>query len=83
MPLEAYVNAAYFTLRSGGKSFITFLFDSCFMWCVNVVVAFILCNYTALSILTIYLICQLLNAIKAIVGFVFISKGIWIKNIVN
>ena len=83
MPLEAYVNAAYFTLRSGGKSFITFLFDSCFMWCINVVVAFVLCNYTTLPILTIYLICQLLNAIKAIIGFVFINKGIWIKNIVT
>ena len=83
MPLEAYVNAAYFTLRSGGKAFITFLFDSCFMWCISVVTAFILCNYTALPILTIYLICQLLNFIKCIIGFIFIRSGSWIKNIVN
>ncbi|MBE6762156.1 MAG: MATE family efflux transporter [Ruminococcaceae bacterium] len=83
MPIEAYVNAAYFTLRSGGKAFVTFLFDSCFMWCINVVTAFILCNYTALPILTIYLICQLLNLIKAIIGFVFIKKGVWIKKIVS
>lgn len=83
MPIEAYVNAAYFTLRSGGKAFITFLFDSCFMWGVGVVTAFVLCNYTSLPILTIYLICQLTNLIKAIIGFIFISKGVWIKNIVN
>lgn len=82
MPIEAYVNAAYFTLRSGGKAFVTFLFDSCFMWGVSVLTAFILCNYTALPILTIYLICQLLNLIKAVIGFAFIKKGIWIKNIV-
>ncbi len=83
MPIEAYVNAAYFTLRSGGKAFVTFLFDSCFMWCINVTTAFVLCNYTALPILTIYLICQLLNLIKAIIGFVFIKKGVWIKKIVS
>jgi len=36
-----------------------------------------------LPILTIYLICQLLNLIKAIIGFVFIKKGVWIKKIVS
>jgi Na+-driven multidrug efflux pump len=30
MPIGAYANAAYFTLRSGGKTFITILFDSCY-----------------------------------------------------
>lgn len=83
MPIEGYVNAAYFTLRSGGKAFITFLFDSCFMWGVSVLTAFILCNYTTLPILTIYLICQLINFIKCIIGYIFIKKGVWIKNIVN
>jgi putative MATE family efflux protein len=83
MPLEAFVNAAYFTLRSGGKTFITILFDSCFAWGVTVVVAFILSNYTSLPILTIFLTIQLLNFIKALLGYIFIKKGIWIKNIVN
>ena len=32
MPMYAFENATYFTLRSGGKTFITFLFDSCFFW---------------------------------------------------
>ena len=83
MPIEAYVNSSYFTIRSGGKVFVTFLFDSCFVWCVSVLSAFILCNYTSLPILTIYLILQLLNVIKGIIGFAFIKKGIWIKNIVS
>lgn len=30
MPLYGFSNCEYFTLRSGGKTFITFLFDSCF-----------------------------------------------------
>lgn len=83
MPFEAYANATYFTLRSGGKTFITILFDSCFVWGISVVAAFILCHYTTLPILTIFLICNLLNFIKCLLGFIFISKGVWIKNIVN
>ena len=35
MPLYAYTNACYFTLRSGGKTVITFLFDSLFVWVVS------------------------------------------------
>ncbi len=37
MPQNAFLHAAYFTLRSGGKTMITFLFDSVFIWCVSVV----------------------------------------------
>jgi len=83
MPIEAYAHAAYFTLRSGGKTFITILFDSCFMWLISVVAAFILSNCTGLHILTIYLICQLLNLLKCLLGFIFIKQGSWIKNIVS
>ena len=31
LPFNGYTNAAYFTLRSGGQTFVTFLFDSCFV----------------------------------------------------
>lgn len=83
MPFEAYVNAAYFTLRSGGKTVITFLFDSLFMWTVAVTTAFVLSHYTGLSVVTVYLICQLLNFIKCVLGYIFVKRGVWIKNIVS
>lgn len=83
LPLEAFVNAAYFTLRSGGKTLITIVFDSLFVWAVSVPTAFVLCNFTSLNILTIYFICQGLNIIKCIIGFILVKKGIWIKNIVD
>lgn len=82
MPLEAYVNAAYFTLRSGGKTITTILFDSCFMWGVVVVVAHCLSNYTMLPVLTIYFICQFLALIKCIIGGTLVHRGVWIKNLV-
>lgn len=82
MPIEAFVNAAYFTLRSGGKTLITIIFDSFFVWIISMPLAFLLCIFTGLDILTIYFICQAVNIIKAVIGFVLIKKGIWIKNIV-
>ncbi len=82
MPLDAFANATYFTLRSGGKVFVTFLFDSCFVWGVAVPVAFILSRYTAIGILALFAICQGLNLLKDIIGYVLVKKGIWVKNIV-
>ena len=82
MPLEAFAHASYFTIRSGGKTMITILFDSCFVWLVTYVVALLLCKFTALSILYIYLICQFLNLIKCVAGYLLVAKGYWIKNIV-
>lgn len=42
MPQAAFMHAAYFTLRSGGKTIVTFLFDSVFVWCVSVPIAYLL-----------------------------------------
>ena len=42
MPMHAYANACYFTLRSGGKTLITFVFDSLFTWLVSIPAAFVL-----------------------------------------
>lgn len=83
IPLDAFANASYFTLRSGGEALLTIIFDSGFVWLISVPTAYILCNLTSLSILPIYAICQGLNLIKCAIGFTFVKKGIWIKNIVT
>lgn len=83
MPLDAFANASYFTIRSGGKVLVTFLFDSVFVWCVSVPVAFVLSRYTGLSILALFAIVQSLNAIKCIIGFILVKKGSWIKNLIS
>ncbi len=82
MPLDAFANASYFTLRSGGKAGITFAFDSGFMWVIAVPTAFILSRFTSLPILPLYAVCQSLNFIKDILGFYFVKKGDWIRNII-
>ena len=83
MPFDAIANATYFTLRSGGKAFVTFVFDSGFVWCICVSTAYLLSTFTSLSILWVYFICQMLNAVKAGAGLILVSKDIWIKNIVT
>lgn len=82
MPMQAYLHATYFTLRSGGKTIVTFLFDSCYMWVIAIPFAFVLSRYTDLPILLLYLLVQLADSIKCVVGFILIKSGIWVNNIV-
>lgn len=83
MPLDAFANASYFTLRSGGKVIITLLFDSVFAWVVSVPTAFILSRYTDISIFALFGTVQSLNIIKCILGYIFVKKGTWIRNIIS
>ena len=83
MPQNAFLHAAYFTLRSGGRTIITFLFDSVFIWIVSVSLAFVLSRFTALPVLGIYAIVQVADFIKCIIGFVLVKKGVWLRNIVT
>lgn len=83
LPVLAVVHGCYFTLRSGGKTFITFLFDSVFVWVFIVPAAFVLTRYTAMGIIMIYLIVKCLDLIKCAIGIVLVRKGVWVNNIVS
>lgn len=83
MPLQGYINCMYFTIRAGGKTFITFLFDSFYVWTVGVSIAFILSRFTSISVIYIFLCIQLADIIKAVIGYILMKKGIWIHNLVN
>ena len=82
MPMHAFIHASYFTLRSGGRTFVTFLFDSVFMWVVMIPTALALVTFTGFDIIPVYILCQLVDIIKVIVGVFLIKKGIWLRNIV-
>jgi len=83
MPMSAFTHATYFTLRSGGKTIVTFLFDSVFLLCANVPLAFVLSRYTLIPLVWLYLCCQLIDIIKCTIGFVLVKKGVWLHNIVS
>lgn len=84
MPFHAVVNACYFTLRSGGKTVITFFFDSIAIWVLNYTTAFVLTRYApAVSVPMIMLIEQSTNALRCAVGLWLVHKKIWVRNLVS
>lgn len=83
MPVNAFTNACYFTLRSGGKTLITFIFDSAFVWAISIPVAMLVTHRTALPILQVFIIVQSLELIKCIIGIVLVKSRKWAKSLVN
>ena len=83
MPVNSYNNAMYFTLRSGGQTFVTFIFDSGFSWCVCVPVAYLLSRFTTLPILPLYGLCVGVDLFKIPIGAWLLKKGVWIRRIVD
>ncbi|MBQ8821536.1 MAG: MATE family efflux transporter [Lachnospiraceae bacterium] len=82
MPLYGFTHATYFTLRSGGKTVITFLFDSFFVWTVCIPVAYVLSRYSPLTPVVLYFTCQSMDWIKCVIGFVLVKKKVWVKRLV-
>ena len=82
-PQIALLHTSYFTIRSGGRTVVTFLFDSVFMWVVSVPVAFLLSRYTNLYVVWIFVFLQMADWIKCVIGVVLVRKGVWMQNIVS
>ena len=82
MPFCSFSHASYFTLRSGGKTFVTFLFDSVFTWVVVVPVAYVLAHFTGLGIVSIYFIVQATELIKVIIGYFMVKSNVWLVQMV-
>jgi len=83
MPIFAFAHAVYFTLRSGGKTLLTFIFDCGFTWGVTIPFAYITAHHSSMGIIPLYLCVQLLDLTKCIVGYFLIKKGIWINRIIS
>ncbi|HOM03605.1 MAG TPA: MATE family efflux transporter [Acetivibrio sp.] len=82
MPFFAVSHCSYFTIRSGGKTFITLVFDSAYTWGVVVPVAYLISRYTDFNIYAAYPVCYLPDALKSAIGVYIIKKGQWAQNIV-
>ena len=83
LPLSAYTQGTYFTIRSGGKTFVTFLFDCVFTWVVSLPIAFCLCQFTGLSVVWVFFFVSAADIIKAVIGTVMLVSGVWAKNMVG
>lgn len=82
LPIHAFIHTAYFTIRSGGKTVITFFFDSVYTWCVPVVLSFLLCRHTQVPIVPVFAIVQFSDLIKVFIAVPMLRSGFWAKNLV-
>ncbi len=82
MPFFAFTHSCYFTLRSGGKIAITFVFDCCFVWAINLPVVYLVTKYTDVNILAVFAISESVHILKCVLGGWFVAKGVWIRNLV-
>ena len=82
MPISAFVHVAYFTIRSGGKTVVTFFFDSVYTWVVTASLSLVLCRYTALDVRTIFFIVHFSDIIKLVISIPMLRSGFWANNLV-
>jgi len=83
MPFAAISHCSYFAIRSGGRTFLTMLFDSVYACLFSVPYNYALVTLTSLPIETLYPLSQLTQPIKAIMGLAFVSTGTWARNLVG
>lgn len=83
LSFNSVAHCAYFTIRSGGKTFVTFLFDSVYTWVILVPYAYILTHFTDLNIMVLYPVCYLADILKCIIGIFIVKGGHWAQNMVS
>lgn len=82
MTLCSFSHCSYFTLRSGGKTGVTFIFDSVFTWVIVVPTAFFLSRYSPLGIVTVYTIVSFTEILKVIIGYKMVKSDVWLVTMV-
>ena len=83
LPIHSFAHVTYFTIRSGGRTMITFFFDAVYTWVVTVLLAFVLTRYTALSIVQVYCCVQFVDILKVLIGLLMLRSDFWARNVVN
>ena len=83
LPLHSFAHVTYFTIRSGGRTVITFLFDAVYTWAVTVLLAFLLCTFTSLTVVQIYFCVQFIDVIKLVLGLIMLKSDFWARNVVK
>lgn len=83
MPLWAYTNACYFTIRSGGRTGLTFLFDFGFTWLMQIPLALIFSYLTDINIRVIFALVTFSEIVKSVIGFFMVRSCVWVNNIVD
>ncbi len=82
-PFVSVANTSYFVIRSGGKIWITIIFDSVYQMFLCVPVAFSMFYVFKTTIFVAYFVVIALDVIKASFGVFLMKKGAWLNNLVE
>ncbi len=83
LPIHSFAHVTYFTIRSGGRTMITFFFDAVYSWSVTALLAFCLTRFTDLGIVQIYACVQFVDIVKVIIGLLMLRSDFWARNVVQ
>lgn len=83
MPIWSFTNACYFTIRSGGRTGITFLFDFTFSWLIMIPLGYALAHFTDIDFKLLFIIVTYSELIKCVIGYYMVRSNMWLKTIVN
>lgn len=81
MPAAALATSTYYTIRSGGRVFITMLFDSVYAWVIVMPVVYVLAYFTDISFQLLLPIMLIVENIKLIPGLILVNRGIWVRQL--
>lgn len=74
-------NSLFFTIRSGGKTLLVFLFDSAYGWVVQIPLAFLFTFVFKLDFVILVMVVNSVDIIKTIVGLIIVLSKRWFKNL--
>ncbi len=80
---HAFLQATYFTLRAGGRTGLTVLYDSGAVWFLSIPVAFLLSRFTTIPAVWIFVFVSVADIGKIALGCYFLKKNVWLNNIVS
>ena len=81
MPAAALATSTYYTIRSGGRVYITMLFDSVYAWVIVMPVAFVVGYFTTIPFTLFLPIVLVVENLKLIPGLILVHKGIWVRQL--
>lgn len=80
-PISAISNAAYFIIRSGGNTLLTFMLDGGISLAVGCPVVWMLCYLTDWNIFVVYLFSQCYNIVKTVPELITVHRNKWARNL--
>lgn len=83
LPINSIYTTCYFTMRAGGMTTLTFLFDGAYTCTVTYLTATVLTIFTSLDIVMVVLIVKLMDIPKLVLGLYLLSKDVWLNNLLS